>query len=98
MCRARRGAAARCLARFESAADGAMRRREAMNVGRALFHWVAPWIVPVLALAAWEASARAGWLSTRILPEPLAVAKAAWALMQSGEMWTDVKVSTWRAL
>jgi sulfonate transport system permease protein len=69
-----------------------------MNVGRALLHRVAPWIVPVLALAAWQASARAGWLSTRILPEPLAVAKAAWALMQSGEMWTDVKVSTWRAL
>jgi sulfonate transport system permease protein len=69
-----------------------------MNVGRALFDRIAPWIVPVLVLAAWEASARAGWLSTRILPEPLAVVKAAWSLMQSGEMWTDVKVSAWRAL
>jgi sulfonate transport system permease protein len=49
-------------------------------------------------LVCWEATARAGWLSSRILPEPLAVAKAAWTLMRSGEMWADVKVSGLRAL
>ena len=37
-------------------------------------------------------------LSTRVLPEPLAVVKAAWSLIQSGEMWANVKVSTWRAV
>jgi sulfonate transport system permease protein len=52
----------------------------------------------MLTLAAWEVSARAGWLSLRILPEPWAVARAAWALVQSGEMWSDVQVSAGRAL
>ncbi|VXC71072.1 alkanesulfonate transport protein (ABC superfamily, membrane) [Burkholderia sp. 8Y] len=57
-----------------------------------------PWIVPLLILLAWEAAARTGGLSARVLPEPLAVAKAAWSLIQSGELWTDVRVSAWRAL
>ena len=59
---------------------------------------LAPWVVPLLILLAWEAAARSGVLSTRVLPEPLAVVKAAWSLIRSGEMWADVKVSTWRAV
>ena len=59
---------------------------------------IAPWIVPALLLAVWEASARAGWLAARVLPEPLAVADAAWRLWRSGEILADVKVSAWRAL
>ncbi|ACC70830.1 aliphatic sulfonate ABC transporter permease SsuC [Paraburkholderia phymatum] len=58
----------------------------------------APWIVPLVILIAWELAARSGVLSTRVLPEPLAVVKAAWSLIESGEMWADVKVSTWRAV
>lgn len=58
----------------------------------------APWLVPLALLAVWEAGARAGWLSTRVLPEPVAVVRAAWSLVASGEMWANVKVSTWRAL
>lgn len=57
-----------------------------------------PWLLPVLILLAWELAARSGTLSRRILPEPLAVVQAAWQLIQSGEMWADVKVSTGRAL
>ncbi|APR36176.1 aliphatic sulfonate ABC transporter permease SsuC [Paraburkholderia sp. SOS3] len=59
---------------------------------------IAPWLVPLAILIAWEFAARSGVLSTRVLPEPLAVVKAAWSLIRSGEMWDDVKVSTWRAL
>jgi sulfonate transport system permease protein len=59
---------------------------------------LAPWIVPLAILLAWEFAARSGILSMRVLPEPLAVLKAAWTLVQSGEMWADVKVSTWRAV
>ena len=59
---------------------------------------IVPWIVPALILAVWEASARAGWLAARVLPEPLAVADAAWRLWRSGEIAADVKVSAWRAL
>ncbi|WP_116138126.1 aliphatic sulfonate ABC transporter permease SsuC [Trinickia diaoshuihuensis] len=64
---------------------------------RAVLRALTPWLVPVALLVAWEMAARSGTLSARVLPEPLAVVRAAWALVQSGEMWTDVKVSAWRA-
>ena len=40
----------------------------------------APWLVPLAVLIAWELAARTGGLSARVLPEPLAVVKAAWSL------------------
>jgi sulfonate transport system permease protein len=65
---------------------------------RALSRAIAPWIVPAAFLVAWEAAARSGALSARVLPEPLAVVRATWVLVQSGELIADVKVSAWRAL
>ena len=59
---------------------------------------LAPWLLPFAIMAAWEASARMGWLSSRILPEPLAVLRAGLALAASGELWLHVKVSAMRAL
>src|SRR5438067_8699449 len=58
---------------------------------------LAPWFLPVLLVAVWEAAARIGWLSSRILPEPWAVATAAWELARSGELWNHLRVSLWRA-
>lgn len=58
---------------------------------------LAPWLVPVLVILGWQAASTLGWLSTRVLPEPLAVVKAFWALAASGELWTHVAVSTRRA-
>jgi sulfonate transport system permease protein len=75
--------------------------RDAASVGRLLKRLLAPcapWLVPLAVLIAWEFAAKSGGLSTRILPEPLAVVKAAWSLVESGDMWANVKVSTWRAL
>jgi sulfonate transport system permease protein len=63
----------------------------------ALFAPLAPWIVPVLLIAAWQIAAHVGWLSSRILPEPWAVAKAFWTLAVSGELWEHLRVSLWRA-
>ncbi|HWV18108.1 MAG TPA: aliphatic sulfonate ABC transporter permease SsuC [Rhodocyclaceae bacterium] len=57
-----------------------------------------PWAVPVIAIIVWEVAALAGWLSTRVLPEPWAVLKAAWGLALTGELWQHVKVSAYRAL
>jgi sulfonate transport system permease protein len=57
----------------------------------------APWLVPALIVLAWEAASRFGWLSTRVLPEPLAVLAAFWRLAASGELWIHVAVSTRRA-
>ncbi len=59
---------------------------------------IAPWVVPVLLLTLWQAAAQLGWLSTRILPAPWDVAKAAVTLAWSGELWAHVWVSTCRAL
>lgn len=62
------------------------------------FSALLPWLVPIGILVLWELSARFGWLSSRILPEPVAVLKAGWSLALSGELWTHVKVSAVRAL
>ncbi|SAL23498.1 aliphatic sulfonate ABC transporter permease SsuC [Caballeronia concitans] len=73
-------------------------KRSAGPVFRRVGAAIAPWLVPVAILLLWEYAARSGVLSTRVLPEPLAVVKSAWALVQSGDMWANVKVSAWRAL
>jgi len=57
-----------------------------------------PWVVPVGLVALWQIASSLGWLSTRVLPAPSEVIKAAWALSASGELWTHVKVSAGRAL
>jgi sulfonate transport system permease protein len=67
-----------------------------VRLQRTLAHLL-PWVVPVLLLLVWEWSAVSGWLSSRVLPEPLAVLRAAWNLAASGELWGHLKTSTWRA-
>jgi len=57
-----------------------------------------PWLVPLLILLGWEAASLSGWLSSRVLPEPLAVARAFVSLALSGELLDHVLVSTRRAL
>ncbi|WP_211238073.1 aliphatic sulfonate ABC transporter permease SsuC [Derxia gummosa] len=57
-----------------------------------------PWIVPVLLIAVWQFASQSGWLSTRVLPAPSAVARAAWELAFTGELWGHVGTSTLRAL
>ncbi len=66
----------------------------AAGVGRRLV----PWLVPLALVAVWQAASALGWLSTRVLPAPSAVVRAAWELTASGELWTHVKVSAGRAL
>ncbi|WP_354328873.1 aliphatic sulfonate ABC transporter permease SsuC [Undibacterium sp. GrIS 1.2] len=56
-----------------------------------------PWAVPVLLIGLWQFAAQVGWLSSRILPEPWAVAKAFWTLAISGDLWLHTKTSLWRA-
>ena len=57
-----------------------------------------PWLVPVGLIVFWQIASSLGWLSTRVLPAPVDVIKAAWSLTVSGELWTHVKVSAGRAL
>ncbi|XDF37711.1 aliphatic sulfonate ABC transporter permease SsuC [Paracidovorax avenae] len=69
-------------------------RQWAAAVGQRLL----PWLVPVALIAVWQVASAQGWLSSRVLPAPSDVLKAAWQLGESGELWTHVKVSAGRAL
>ncbi|HWM66983.1 MAG TPA: aliphatic sulfonate ABC transporter permease SsuC [Steroidobacteraceae bacterium] len=64
---------------------------------RAVVRRAVPWLVPILIFAAWEYAARTGLLSARVLPEPWAVLKAAWHLLQTGELQSNLKISAGRA-
>ena len=64
----------------------------------AIWKRLLPWLVPVGLIAGWQIASSLGWLSTRVLPAPLAVVQAAWTLSESGELWVHVKVSAARAL
>lgn len=68
-----------------------------LSASQKILHRLAPWALPVLLLAVWQLSVSAGWLSTRILPAPSAVIAAAVALVRSGEIWTHLAISGWRA-
>ena len=56
------------------------------------------WIVPLAILLAWEAAAKAGWLSPRLLPAPSEVVAAGWRLLLTGELVQNIWVSFWRAI
>lgn len=68
--------------------------RFAAGIGRRLL----PWLVPLALIAVWQAASAWGWLSTRVLPAPLDVLRAALALAESGELFKHVQVSAGRAL
>jgi sulfonate transport system permease protein len=64
----------------------------------AAFQRLLPWLVPVLLVSVWQVSCVQGWISVRVLPAPLSVVDAAWALAESGELWKHVQISAGRAL
>ncbi|GFM57558.1 aliphatic sulfonate ABC transporter permease SsuC [Pseudomonas capsici] len=68
-----------------------------LSASQRTIHRLAPWALPVLLLAVWQLSVSAGWLSTRILPAPSAVIEAGYSLVASGEIWTHLAISGWRA-
>ena len=68
-----------------------------MTLARASLREATPWLVPVGLLAAWQAGATLGLVSTRFLPAPLDVLAAGWRLGLSGELFTNIRVSFVRA-
>jgi sulfonate transport system permease protein len=57
-----------------------------------------PWLVPILSVLVWQVACDAGWISRRTLPSPWAIARAAWALTLSGELFRHATISCERAL
>ncbi|HEY0421292.1 MAG TPA: ABC transporter permease, partial [Acetobacteraceae bacterium] len=41
----------------------------------------------------WQGGASLGWISTRFLSDPVAIARALWALGRSGELWAHLSAS-----
>ena len=68
-----------------------------LSASQRIVQRLAPWALPILLLAIWQLSVSAGWLSTRILPAPSAVIEAGVNLVSSGEIWTHLAISGWRA-
>lgn len=56
------------------------------------------WILPAAVLLGWEALSRLGLISPNVLPAPTAVLEALVGLVESGEIFSHIAVSTWRAL
>ena len=44
----------------------------------------------------WQAGASLGWISTRFLSDPLAILRALWVLLVSGELWGHLSASLLR--
>ena len=76
-----------------ASADKAPARKGIRRLGNALL----PWLLPVSLLIVWEASARLGLLSARILPAPSDVALAGWTSLRDGTLLYHIGVSTRRA-
>lgn len=68
------------------------------NFMKYLWQKLLPWLLPLGLLLVWQLASSSGWLSTRILPAPLAVIDAGWSLAASGELWNHVSISAGRAL
>lgn len=56
-----------------------------------------PWIVPIVLLGSWQLFSSIGWLSNRVLPNPIDIFTAAVELTKSGQLAADVWISTQRA-
>lgn len=58
---------------------------------------IVPWIVPLLLLVSWQLSSQFGILSSRVLPNPVNVFKAAIDLAKSGQLFDYIGTSSKRA-
>ncbi|WP_249213208.1 MULTISPECIES: aliphatic sulfonate ABC transporter permease SsuC [Tatumella] len=63
-----------------------------------LGHALLPWALPVVLIVLWQLAAQAGWLSVRVLPAPVTIGKTFWRMTLSGELGSNLAISTARAL
>lgn len=58
---------------------------------------ILPFLIPIIVILAWQVSRSLGWLSSSILPSPLAVLQDGITLTASGELPKNLSVSLYRA-
>jgi sulfonate transport system permease protein len=61
-------------------------------------HAISAWLVPVGLVAVWEALARLGFIAPNVLPALSAVAIAGWDALLSGQLISNMWISTLRAI
>jgi sulfonate transport system permease protein len=55
------------------------------------------WLLPVFLIIAWVVASQYGWISSRILPSPIDIVRAAVDLSISGELAKNIVASSERA-
>ncbi len=63
-----------------------------------LFTWGFPLVVPVFLLALWQTACDRGWFQSSYLPSPRVIGATLVSMIQSGELWNDLRVSLIRVL
>lgn len=56
----------------------------------------APWLAFAVILLAWQGACSAGWVTALLLPSPIAIGRALYALAASGELWRNLEASGYR--
>lgn len=64
---------------------------------RRLWEGFLPWLLPVVLVAGWQGASSLGWLSPRVLPSPLDIARAATNMTLTGELLEHLWSSCGRA-
>lgn len=56
-----------------------------------------PFLIPIIIILGWQVSSSLGWLSSSVLPSPIAVLQDGIKLTQSGELPKNLAISLYRA-
>lgn len=56
-----------------------------------------PWLIPLIIIILWQIASSLNWISSNVLPSPLAVVSAGVELFESGELMTNLTISLYRA-
>ncbi|GAA0489531.1 aliphatic sulfonate ABC transporter permease SsuC [Tatumella sp. JGM100] len=83
---------------LDTPASAVQRPRKLRFSRQRLGHALLPWALPVVLIVLWQLAAQAGWLSVRVLPAPVTIGKTFWRMTLSGELGSNLAISTARAL
>ncbi|MFC6169784.1 ABC transporter permease subunit [Loigolactobacillus jiayinensis] len=69
------------------------------NHHRLRFAWqkLLPWLIPIAIIGFWQLAVNMNWISSSLLPAPLAVVQDGIALWQTGELPKNISISLYRA-
>jgi sulfonate transport system permease protein len=74
-----------------------MAAQMALRTLRTAVRPLAPWVLPLVVLIAWQLLCTYGGVPLQVLPAPSKVVQTAWELAASGELFTNIRVSFVRA-